>query len=184
MEQTSREGKRAAKIRHIAIRATDVEGMANFFINAFGMTVANRRKNGSIDLSDGTINLAILPLNLAGQRPGFDHIGFAVDAEDDACARLEANGARNIKRSQTRRFDVGQNRWNRSDDQLHLATYRVYHRRRAAFIGNMHHGDAGSAAEHLHRKMQVPAGASGVAPWTSRRRKPRPRTNNRGGARS
>jgi hypothetical protein len=96
MEQTKREGKCVAKIRHIAIRATDVEGMANFFINAFAMTVANRRKNGSIDLSDGIINLAILPLNLAGQRPGFDHIGFAVDAEDKACRLLEATGARNI----------------------------------------------------------------------------------------
>lgn len=96
MEQTKPEGKCVAKIRHIAIRATDVEGMANFFMNAFVMMIANRRKNGSIDLTDGTINLAILPLNLAGQRPGFDHIGFAVDAEDDACARLEANGARNI----------------------------------------------------------------------------------------
>ena len=96
MEHTDREGRCVAKIRHIAIRATDVEGMANFFVNAFGMTIANRRKNGSIDLSDGTINLAILPLNLAGQRPGFDHIGFAVDAEDEACRRLEAVGARNI----------------------------------------------------------------------------------------
>ena len=96
MEQTKREDKCVAKIRHIAIRATDVEAMTNFFINAFGMTIANRRKNGSIDLSDGTINLAILPLNLAGQRPGFDHIGFAVEAEDEACRRLEATGARNI----------------------------------------------------------------------------------------
>ncbi len=96
MEQSKREGTCVPKIRHIALRATDVEGMANFFVNAFGMTIAYRRKNGSIDLSDGAINLAILPLHLAGQRPGFDHIGFAVEAEDEACRRLEATGARNI----------------------------------------------------------------------------------------
>jgi len=96
MEQTKQEGKCVAKIRHIALRATDVEGMANFFIDAFGMTIAHRRKNGSIDLSDGTLNLAILPLRMTGQRPGFDHIGFAVEAEDEACQRLEAVGARNI----------------------------------------------------------------------------------------
>lgn len=96
MEQSKRERTSVPKIRHIALRATDVEGMANFFINAFGMTVAYRRKNGSIDLSDGTINLAILPLRLSGQRPGFDHIGFAVETEDEACRLLEATGARNI----------------------------------------------------------------------------------------
>ena len=96
MEQSKREGSFVAKIRHIGLRATDVEGMANFFINAFGMTIAYRRKNGSIDLSDGTLNLAILPLRMTGHRPGFDHIGFAVEAEDEACRRLEAVGARNI----------------------------------------------------------------------------------------
>ena len=96
MEESKREGAFAAKIRHIALRATDVEGMANFFIKAFGMTIAYRRKNGSIDLSDGTINLAILPLRLSGQRPGFDHIGFAVEDEDKACQSLEAAGARNM----------------------------------------------------------------------------------------
>ena len=96
MERDKQEGTCVAKIRHIGLRATDVEGMANFFINAFGMTIAYRRKNGSIDLSDGTINLAILPLRLAGHRPGFDHIGFAVEAEDEACRRLETTGAHNI----------------------------------------------------------------------------------------
>ena len=96
MEQAKREGKAVAKIRHIALRAMDVEATAGFFVKAFGMTIANRRKNGAIDLSDGIINLAILPLNLTGQRPGFDHIGFAVEDEDTACQSLVAAGARNI----------------------------------------------------------------------------------------
>ncbi len=96
MERSKEEGTRVAKIRHIALRAMDVEAIARFFVNVFGMTIAYRRKNGSIDLSDGTINLAILPLRLSGQRPGFDHIGFAVEDEDKACQHLEAAGARNI----------------------------------------------------------------------------------------
>lgn len=96
MEQTKQEGTSVPKIRHIALRATDVEAIASFFVNVFGMTIAYRRKNGSIDLSDGTINLAILPLRLTGQRPGFDHIGFAVEDEDKACQHLEAAGAHNI----------------------------------------------------------------------------------------
>lgn len=96
MEQSKVEGTFVGKIRHIALRATDVEAIASFFVNAFGMTIAYRRKNGSIDLSDGTINLAILPLRLSGQRPGFDHIGFAVEDEDKACQDLEAAGAHKI----------------------------------------------------------------------------------------
>ena len=96
MEQSKQEGAGVAKIRHIALRATDVEEMANFFINVFGMTIAHRRKNGSIDLTDGTMNLAILTLGAAGHLPGFEHIGFAVEAEDEACQRLEATGARNL----------------------------------------------------------------------------------------
>ena len=96
MEQTKQEGTSVPKIRHIALRATDVEAIANFFVNVFGMTIAYSRKYGSIQLSDGTINLAILPLRLSGQRPGFDHIGFAVENEDKTCQALEAAGARNI----------------------------------------------------------------------------------------
>jgi len=96
MEQTKQEGTCVPKIRHIALRATDVEAIASFFVNVFGMTIAYRGKNGQIHLSDGTINLAILPLLLTGQRPGFDHIGFAVEDEDKACQSLEAAGARDI----------------------------------------------------------------------------------------
>jgi hypothetical protein len=80
------------KLRHIAYRADDVEGMANFFANAFDMTIAQRRKNGAIDLSDGVINVTILPAaNPRGdgqpQRRGVDHIGFTV--EDEAAARQQ-----------------------------------------------------------------------------------------------
>src|SRR5437764_9320041 len=32
-----------AKLRHIAYRADDVEAMANFFVNSFDMTIAQRR---------------------------------------------------------------------------------------------------------------------------------------------
>lgn len=90
-----------AKIRHIAYRAADVEGMANFFVNALGMTITQRRKNQAIDLSDGSINITVLPIRITSPdgepvRPGIDHIGFTV--EDDAVAgkTLEAQGAKKI----------------------------------------------------------------------------------------
>ena len=42
-----------AKIRHIAYRATDVDAMAKFFVDAMGMKLIQKRKNNAIDLSDG-----------------------------------------------------------------------------------------------------------------------------------
>jgi len=88
-----------AKIRHIVYRPADLEAVAKFFVDAFGMTVVRRRPEGGIDLSDGTIHLAVLPVRTAGQRLGFEHIGFAVEDEQQACKRLEAAGAREFGRT-------------------------------------------------------------------------------------
>ncbi len=73
--------------------------MANFFINAFEMTLIRRRPQGGIDLSDGAINLAVLPLQATGPWPaqqGADHIGFVVVHEEEGVRRVEAAGARKI----------------------------------------------------------------------------------------
>ncbi len=90
-----------AKIRHIAYRAGDVEGMADFFVNALGMKITQRRKNRAIDLSDGTINITVLPMLQGGPngeppRQGVDHIGFAVEDEEKAFRVLEDAGAHKI----------------------------------------------------------------------------------------
>lgn len=90
-----------AKIRHIAYRAADVEGMAKFFVSALGMTITQRRKNQAIDLSDGTINITVLPMTVSGPkgeppRQGIDHIGFTVENDEEASRLLEAAGAEKI----------------------------------------------------------------------------------------
>jgi catechol 2,3-dioxygenase-like lactoylglutathione lyase family enzyme len=89
------------KIRHIAYRAADVEAMANFFVNALGMSITQRRKNKAIDLSDGAINITVLPLRQAGPNgeaphQGIDHIGFTVEDETESSRLLESNGAKKI----------------------------------------------------------------------------------------
>lgn len=89
------------KIRHIAYRVADVEGMANFFVSALGMTITERRHNRAVDLSDGTINITVLPMlqpgpNGEAPHQGIDHIGFAVEDEEKAFRILEDAGARKI----------------------------------------------------------------------------------------
>jgi catechol 2,3-dioxygenase-like lactoylglutathione lyase family enzyme len=89
-----------AKIRHIAYRAADPDAMANFFAQSMGMTIVQKRKNNAIDLSDGTINITVLPLRAGTadgeptRQPGIDHIGFTADNDSEAFRMMEAAGAR------------------------------------------------------------------------------------------
>ena len=85
-----------AKIRHIAYRAEDTEAMARFFVEAFEMEIAQNRPNGAIDLTDGTLNITILPANGPGAsgKVGIDHMGFTVADEAEATRMVEAAGGR------------------------------------------------------------------------------------------
>ena len=86
-----------AKIRHIAIRSEDVEKTATFFQEAFGLQLIQRRASGPIDLSDGDVNITLLPLSLPGAgvepRPGVEHIGFTVEDEAATREKLVQQGA-------------------------------------------------------------------------------------------
>ena len=85
-----------AKIRHIAYRAEDTEAMARFFVEAFEMEIAQNRPNGAIDLTDGTLNITILPANGPGAsgKIGIDHMGFTVADEAETQRLVEAAGGR------------------------------------------------------------------------------------------
>jgi catechol 2,3-dioxygenase-like lactoylglutathione lyase family enzyme len=89
-----------AKIRHIAIRSEDVEATAKFFVDVFGLELVQRRDHGPIDLSDGDVNITVLPMHVgaAGRevRPGVEHIGFSVAEGDDIHSRLMAKGAQEL----------------------------------------------------------------------------------------
>ena len=83
-----------AKIRHISYRAKNVDAMAKFFVDAMGLTMVQMRKNGAIDLSDGSVNVSILPFAAnRGRRAGLDHIGFSAEDEREQIRRIEAAGA-------------------------------------------------------------------------------------------
>ena len=83
-----------AKIRHIAYRATDVDAMAKFFVDAMGMKLIQKRKNNAIDLSDGSVNITVLPLAAGmGGKAGIDHIGFSVADDQEQFARMRSGSA-------------------------------------------------------------------------------------------
>jgi catechol 2,3-dioxygenase-like lactoylglutathione lyase family enzyme len=84
-----------AKIRHIAIRSDDVEATAALFQRVFGLTLVQRRDHGPIDLSDGDVNITLLPTTMRGRTmpAGFEHIGFSVEDREATRQRLLAEGA-------------------------------------------------------------------------------------------
>jgi catechol 2,3-dioxygenase-like lactoylglutathione lyase family enzyme len=85
------------KIRHIAIRCENTETTAQWLQDAIGLALVQRRGSGAIDLSDGDVNVTLLPLGLgSGDRPanaGFEHIGVTVADDEAARQRLLAAGA-------------------------------------------------------------------------------------------
>jgi catechol 2,3-dioxygenase-like lactoylglutathione lyase family enzyme len=85
------------KIRHIAIRCEDTEKTAQWLTQALELQLVQRRGSGAIDMSDGDVNITLLPVGLgAGDhaaRPGFEHIGVTVGDDSVARERLLAAGA-------------------------------------------------------------------------------------------
>ena len=88
-----------ARIKHMAVKTADIPKLAEFYKNVFGMKEVSRGKR-SIYLSDGYINMAILPAE--GGPEGIDHFGFEVeDLQKMANSALEAGaqqGPRDLPR--------------------------------------------------------------------------------------
>jgi lactoylglutathione lyase len=86
-----------AKIKHIAIRTTDVEKTVAFYKEVFDLKQVGRGLSG-IYLSDGHINLAILKYqpekNQEPTKIGVDHVGFLVEDVDGTLAKLSALGGK------------------------------------------------------------------------------------------
>ncbi|HLG74731.1 MAG TPA: VOC family protein [Chloroflexota bacterium] len=88
------------KIRHIAIRADDPDATAKMFVEVFGLQFIQKRAHGPVDLSDGDVNITVLPMNIGqGERTikkGYEHIGFTVEDQDGTKERLLAAGAKEL----------------------------------------------------------------------------------------
>lgn len=86
-----------AKIKHIAIRATDPEKTVAFYKGVFGLKQVGLGRNG-VYLSDGHINLAILKCKSEKEGGsgivGIEHIGFQVEDVEGTLAKLSRHGGK------------------------------------------------------------------------------------------
>ena len=106
------------RIRHIAINVQDQEKEAEYYKAVFGMEEKIRGENGTIYLSDGFVDVALIS---TPRHPwGINHFGFQVDSvagvEEIAKTTAEANvfGAIAeswIKDPEGNRVDVSEHGW-------------------------------------------------------------------------
>ncbi len=90
-----------AKLRHIAMAVPDLEAAAAFYEKTFELERVKQTKL-RIYLSDGTMNLTLLPSDdLAGDpRVGFvglHHLGFVVEDTEATEQRLADNGGKMVE---------------------------------------------------------------------------------------
>lgn len=81
-----------AKIRHLAIVSTDPGKLADFYEKVFDMEVLHRADNGSVFMTDGYLNIALLLNKAEGKPSGLNHFGFHVEDTAEITKRLEAAG--------------------------------------------------------------------------------------------
>lgn len=93
------------KIKHIAIMCMNPGKLADFYVEVFDMEVQHRAKNGSVFLSDGYMNLALLSQKAEGKPNGLNHIGFQIDSQDVIAKKLaKHDGVGPEKRPADRHF--------------------------------------------------------------------------------
>jgi catechol 2,3-dioxygenase-like lactoylglutathione lyase family enzyme len=82
-----------AKIRHIAILAADPSRLADFYKSSFGLKEVARSGSNeeAIYLSDGYINLALLPAR--NRKEGIYHFGMEVENVQEAVRAARGAGA-------------------------------------------------------------------------------------------
>ena len=82
-----------AQIRHLAILTENVERLVKFYTEAFGMKVVEGVGTATY-VSDGQINLAIIPIGPEGRvegrtlKAGLFHFGFEVEDVDASTVSL------------------------------------------------------------------------------------------------
>ena len=97
-------------LRHIAIRTRDLARSRRFYEYGLGLTVIGYRPSGiSLDLTDGAINITLLPYNGPERTPfeegeEFIHLGFLVKDLTTVYQRLRSLDASIVRDDIKERF--------------------------------------------------------------------------------
>jgi catechol 2,3-dioxygenase-like lactoylglutathione lyase family enzyme len=78
------------RIEHLAIRSRNPEKLAQYYGGVFGWARTYTSPNGGVHLTDGHVNIAVLPNN--GSPSGLHHIGVKVEDLDEIDHRLAGFG--------------------------------------------------------------------------------------------
>jgi predicted enzyme related to lactoylglutathione lyase len=84
-----------ARIRHIAIFSDDPANLAEFYADVFGMKVNGKSNQGAVWMTDGYMDIALLPRRNNELAPqGLHHFGITIDVEekDHVYNRLKERG--------------------------------------------------------------------------------------------
>lgn len=81
-----------AKIKHIAIVTMDPPKLAEFYRDVFDMKILHSSNNGATYLTDGYINLALLPNKAEGKPNGLNHFGFEIEDQEEIAKKMAAAG--------------------------------------------------------------------------------------------
>lgn len=95
-----------AKIRHLAIIAENPEKLAKFYEEVFEMKITGIGKMGAYWLSDGMVELALIPHSQDTKRAkGINHFGFTFESREERKAVIARLRKHNIEP-----FNPGPNR--------------------------------------------------------------------------
>ena len=73
-------------IQHLAIRSRNPEKLARYYEGVFGWRIVSISPGGGVHLTDGNINIAVLPNN--GSPSGLHHIGVKIEDFSEIERRL------------------------------------------------------------------------------------------------
>ena len=81
-----------ARIKHLAIVTLDPERLSKFYTEVMGLELLHRGDNGAVFLTDGYLNIALLPNKAEGKASGLNHFGFEVEDIGQYPAKFEKAG--------------------------------------------------------------------------------------------
>jgi predicted enzyme related to lactoylglutathione lyase len=71
-----------ARIRHIAVFSDDPSNLADFYVDVFGMKVNGKSKEGAVWMTDGYMDIALLPRRNELAPEGVHHFGVTIGVEE------------------------------------------------------------------------------------------------------